>query len=132
MQTAEDQKLLDTKGFVLEARDYSTLSVTVIITVPCVLVFLSLVLIALEVNMRLTVIKEYKPIKDTYASRLRFLNATQLYRFLNDSTYKKVDQDLKWLPVLDKLELRTPHCDEGNVCRLLPLADLETDTGVSK
>jgi hypothetical protein len=79
--TAKDQKLLDTKGFVLEARDYSTLSATIIVTVPCVLVFLSLVLIALEVNMRLTVIKEYKktptqqgrPIKDTYASRLRFL-----------------------------------------------------------
>jgi hypothetical protein len=60
------------------------------------------------------------------------LKATQLYRFLSDSTYRKVDQDLKWLPVLDKLELRAPHCDESNVSGLLPLADLETDTGVSK
>jgi hypothetical protein len=133
--TEDDRASLASTGFVLAIRDVSTLSATVLIAVPSVLLFLSFILLSLEVKMRLAVTKDssdessYKgrPLKDTFISRLRYLEATQLYRFLNDSNYKQVDYDLQWRPVLNKpeLELRTPYCLGTSHPGLLPLSDID-------
>ncbi|KAI5797017.1 hypothetical protein FPQ18DRAFT_386576 [Pyronema domesticum] len=133
--TEDDRAPFASAGFVLATRDVSTLSATVLIAVPSVLLLLSFILLSLEVKMRLAVTKDSsdesshkgRPLKDTLISRLRYLEATQLYRFLKDSNCKQVDYDLQWRPVLNKpeLELRTPYYLGTSHPGLLPLSDID-------
>ncbi|CCX15846.1 Similar to hypothetical protein [Tuber melanosporum Mel28]; acc. no. XP_002840059 [Pyronema omphalodes CBS 100304] len=133
--TEDDRASFASAGFVLATRDVSTLSATVLIAVPSVLLLLSFILLSLEVKMRLAVTKDSsdqsshkgRPLKDILISRLRYLEATQLYHFLNDSNCKQVDYDLQWRPVLNKpeLELRTPYCLGASHPGLLPLSNID-------
>ncbi|KAI5814958.1 hypothetical protein BZA77DRAFT_355877 [Pyronema omphalodes] len=80
----------DTADFVVVTGDVTTLSGTILIAVPCILIFLSCLLGILNAILRFSSVGltgknvDSIPAADNYVSRLRFLQATQLYRFLNE------------------------------------------------
>ncbi|KAI5814955.1 hypothetical protein BZA77DRAFT_220229, partial [Pyronema omphalodes] len=77
-----------TADFVLATGDVTTLSMTLLIAIPVILGGLIIVQGLLNCYMRVSHIKKHpnqegKVIVDSYVSRARLLQATQLYRFLN-------------------------------------------------
>lgn len=139
----------DTADFVVATGGVRTLSATVLISVPCILVFLMIVMAILEGMMRYASLRsmgkkfaqgkedqEEKgqhhepkqiPVLDTFASRLRFLQATQLYRFLNERenyvTVANPSPEINWEPDITGHSLHMPFSKETKVrTGLLPIS----------
>jgi hypothetical protein len=67
------------------------------------------------------------PINDDYRSRMRFLQATQLYRFLNDKHCERVGR-VGWHPEINEdHHLHMPYCtpedNVDNIEELFPLIE---------
>jgi hypothetical protein len=117
-----------TADFVLATGDVTTLSMTILIAIPVFLGGLVLVQGLLNCYMRVSAIKRHpdnegKAIKDSYASRVRFLQATQLYRFLNAKSRERLaGPAVEWLPPIDTEHgLHMPHTNDKDVDGLLPV-----------
>jgi hypothetical protein len=139
----------DTADFVVATGDVTTLSATVLIAVPCILVFLMIVMGILEVMMMYSSLRPMDkkfaqgkegqlengqspkatqiPVLDNFASRLRLLQATQLYRFLNErenyDTVANPSPEIKWEPDITGHSLHMPFSKKVEVrTGLLPIS----------